>query len=753
MADQEKPAAGGRGGLSDGVQFSSEHQQFSPGEKSAQAPDRDAIGAFIRHLFGTAHPPNLGLVEVAWTGPGRQRDLNRAKLFDAEDVQGIVAEIVRRNSVPGQNAYVSASPRRRDTTRDKRASRADVIAVSAAWADLDDEGVAESARQHLKAVGLPPTLVVQTGAHPHLRAQCWFLLDESTTDLDRAEAINRRLAQLLNGDRSAVDASRLMRAAGTVAWPKKSGRIIEPTEIMEDWPTHDGAYALSEIEERLDAALEAATDPQNADPLASGEHGRRLTQQQRIERSRIPGEWHCNVRDYVAHMVQGGATSETILSLAPQFQQAGYSLDETEKEMRVMAEGAFAKFAPVVVNPPAIGEPPRFIGDENGRIKAAIENVVAAVGHPPSCGFEIRFDTFRGEVMIRPQGREGWRPIGDADHVMLRMCLPRIGFSPVGKETMRDAITMVASYREFDTAIQWLKNLPEWDGVERVATFLPRYFWAADTSYARAVSLYLWTAMAARILDPGCKIDMVPVLVGAQGCGKSSGVMALVPDPMLFAEIALNDRDADLSRKIRGKLVIELGELRGLKTRDAESIKSFITSQHERWTPKYKEYETNYPRRCIFIGTTNDDEFLGDPTGERRWLPVRVVGKVDVTAIKADRDQLWAEAQALFAVEGVAWRDAEELARPEFAAFKEHDPWEDSIHQWLHTEDLGGSKPIDRKPLRTSDIMRGAASPNWSGPPERRDALRVGRIMRSWGFTQKDRWVDGRSVKTWIKRP
>ncbi|MCV5824559.1 virulence-associated E family protein, partial [Escherichia coli] len=84
------------------------------------------------------------------------------------------------------------------------------------------------------------------------------------------------------------------------------------------------------------------------------------------------------------------------------------------------------------------------------------------------------------------------------------------------------------------------------------------------------------------------------------------------------------EKDDDLARKMRGRLVAEIGELRGLNTKELESIKAFVTRTHENWIPKYREFATQFPRRLVFVGTTNEDEFLADKTGNRRWLPVEV---------------------------------------------------------------------------------------------------------------------------------
>lgn len=128
---------------------------------------------------------------------------------------------------------------------------------------------------------------------------------------------------------------------------------------------------------------------------------------------------------------------------------------------------------------------------------------------------------------------------------------------------------------------------------------------------------------------------------------------ALSPDPAFFTEISFAEKDDDLARKMRGRLVAEIGELRGLNTKELESIKAFVTRTHENWIPKYREFATQFPRRLVFVGTTNEDEFLADKTGNRRWLPVEV-SKVDVKAIKRDLLLLWAEAREVFQRLGVS---------------------------------------------------------------------------------------------------
>ena len=517
---------------------------------------------------------------------------------------------------------------------------------------------------------------------------------------------------------------------------------------------HD--YAFDEIKRKLSRAapapaLEPAPNTIQADPLAAlTDTGSRLNQAELIAGAQEPGQWHNAMLTLTARMAKSGADRDAVLALAPQVQQPGFGLEQTEQELAVMFEGAVRKYA--ADNSPLTGQlRGNFKKDMHGNIRACLENVVLALKTPGLTGYALRFDTFRAEGMIAEPGSDTWRPLTDADGVSLRIALANLGFKPVPREMMRDAIVKVLADQKVDTAIDWLNSIPPWDGIPRTEQSLVRYFKAADTSYAAAVGNYLWTSAAARILDPGCKADMVIVLVGKQGARKSTAVAAIAPDPMFFAEASLSDRDADLSRKLRGKMVIELAELRGLKSREGEAIKAWISTTHERWVPKYQEFETAFPRRCIMIGTSNDNEFLGDPTGERRWLPVAVLDTIDVETLVADRDQLWAEARERWSADGVLWRKAEELATSEHQNFTEMDVWAEPTAAWLFTPNKDGVCPADRPRLTTMDALSNLDFELTAAKVGSRETYRMGRVLRRLGMKSTTRYVDGVTVRTWVR--
>jgi hypothetical protein len=376
-----------------------------------------------------------------------------------------------------------------------------------------------------------------------------------------------------------------------------------------------------------------------------------------------------------------------------------------------------------------------------GTIESRISNIVAVLGVPEIAGYDLSLDEFQDAIMISRVGGQEWRPLTDTDYTHLRVWLETGGnCEPIPHEMVRQAVHLVSERHKMDTAQVWLEGL-KWDGVERIDTFCPRYFGTLDTSYERAVSAYLWTALAGRVMTPGCQADMVPVLIGRQGVGKSRGVQAMVPAVEHYVEVRLDEPDDAIARKCRGVLVGELAEMRGLKAADVERVKAFITRSHEKWVPKYKEFATNYPRRFLIIGTTNDQEFLPTDDEHRRWLPMQV-DRVDVAAIRNDRDQLWAEALARWTVDGIAWQGMDPLAKPAREAAAGNDNWEEMICTWID------SQPSPMR-LRLAEVMSDAVGLD-PRHTTRSHELRVARVLRGLGYERRVVRDGARVAKLWV---
>ena len=280
-----------------------------------------------------------------------------------------------------------------------------------------------------------------------------------------------------------------------------------------------------------------------------------------------------------------------------------------------------------------------FPRDAKGKIDPTIDNINLLLQ-----AFSIRKDLFK-DIHVGMFDNE-LRPMRETDFVRIQQQCEKLGFKrTIPKTTLMDIVSLYAENHSFDSGLDWGNSL-EWDGVQRCKTILSTYFGAQNNEISQVIGLYMTATMAARLMSPGCQVDSYVVLYGSQGTGKTTSVKALAP-PDSFGELSFKMKDEDKSRILKGRLILELSEMRGLQTSENEDIKSFMTRNIERFTDKFEKLPKEFPRRCIFIGTTNNQEFLNDSTGNRRWLPIEVK-EANIQALKNDRNQIWAEAIQIY---------------------------------------------------------------------------------------------------------
>lgn len=396
----------------------------------------------------------------------------------------------------------------------------------------------------------------------------------------------------------------------------------------------------------------------------------------------------------------------------------------------------------------ALGTESRYSSSGDGKgYSPTRSNIETALLADDMC-HRVGFDQFKCEVMICEPGKSKWRPLKEVDAFNVAVCLERKGFKSLPRETLRDAIHAVAERNSFDTAQAWLNGL-QWDGVPRVGQFIAKGFGAAESAYATAIGDYVWSALAGRILEPGCKADMVPIAVGPQGCRKSSAVAAMSPKVEFFAELDLSLDEADLFRCMKGKLVLELGELAGMRRKEAEHLKRFVAATTNNWVEKWQTTATNYPRRSIFFGTTNEDSFLADPTGSRRWLPFES-GACDPDWIAANREQLFAEGAHLFRANGVMFADAERLARDVHADFVNVDVWDELLGHWVDAPGVE-FQPPSAGPFRLLDALLNGIGLSRERATDKAAQMRAADSLKRLGFKRVQRRVEGRPQWFYVK--
>jgi hypothetical protein len=251
-------------------------------------------------------------------------------------------------------------------------------------------------------------------------------------------------------------------------------------------------------------------------------------------------------------------------------------------------------------------------------------------------------------------------------------------FVKPGKDTVHDAVAIIANRHRRHQVRDYLNSLT-WDRVERLPLLAPRYFGTPDTPYTRTVGTKFMIGAVARIMQPGCKMGNVAILEGKQGTGKSKAIAAITGPDWFTDELPdLHTKDAAI--QLAGKWIIEVSELSALKRSDVETIKKFMDRSTDRYRAPYEKTAADHFRQCVFVATTNDEHYLKDQTGNRRFWPL-TCGTIDVEALQRDRDQLWAEALIRYRNGERWWLEGDEtkLAEIEQEDRREVDPWEERI--------------------------------------------------------------------------
>lgn len=280
-------------------------------------------------------------------------------------------------------------------------------------------------------------------------------------------------------------------------------------------------------------------------------------------------------------------------------------------------------------------------------------------------------------------------PLRDVDYSGVRNYIECI-YGVVSSQKVDDALALEIEKKKFHPIVKYIKSL-QWDEIPRVNTLLIDYFGAEDNAYTRASIRKMLCAAVTRVFHPGTKFDTALILVGPQATYKSTFVKKLGKN--WFSDTFTTVQGKESFEQIQGAWLVEIAELSGLKKAEVETIKHYISKCEDSFRPAYGRTIETYKRQCVFFGTTNSKDFLRDPTGNRRFLPIDVRAEYATKNVAEELtdeevDQIWAEAYEMYKQGEPLYMTGEEdiLAKIEQHKHSEQDERKGIIEEYLNAK-------------------------------------------------------------------
>lgn len=413
---------------------------------------------------------------------------------------------------------------------------------------------------------------------------------------------------------------------------------------------------------------------------------------------------------------------------------------------------------------PAVGGPPtasqwqnNLILDGKNRVVAtSLQNAILHLIYHPDMEGCFAFDEFKQAILVKrcpPWQEDVEFHVDRITDIQITQCsatLERYGLSCTIEKTAK-AIAVAANENKFHSAKEYFSAL-RWDGVERLSRFLIDEL-GCDVeaeAYLSFVFKKWMTAAVKRIMEPGCKFDHVLIFESQkQGLYKSTLLKALATfneetyhtDSVNIADIG----NKDTAMKLQGNLIVELAELSGFSKQDDELIKNWITQQIDEIRIPFSRETSRFKRQFVFAATTNNYDYLKDPSGNRRYWPVTLTKSADIDRVDAIKGQLWAEAVHWYKERLYIGPTPEEneLAEIERNKRLQSDPWEDmvmAIVEKLKLDEFKTTQILDRMDLRTTE-------------KNERAMKRIARILKMNGYDNSPQWdrIAKKSVRVWTK--
>ena len=362
------------------------------------------------------------------------------------------------------------------------------------------------------------------------------------------------------------------------------------------------------------------------------------------------------------------------------------------------------------------------------QVKATINNFYRLITN--HYGHNLRLNEMTGKPEWYDVRQKTWREWTDAQESEARAYFED-NYGMYSQVKLSDALAIYFKDHKVNPMLRILESM-EWDGKPRVEHFLRDVMKAEDSPYIRECSRLIFAGGIHRAYEPGCKFDDMIVLIGGQAAGKSTIVRWLNLDENFFREIKTISGKEGIET-IRGVWIGEVAELMAMtRVKEAEAVKAYITSQEDSYRPPYGKHVQTIPRRCMFIGTTNNPQFLTDKTGNRRFYPVKVQSYAyklydNEEAVKEYIRQAWAEAVHMYKegkLQPFAKKDVlEEIRAAQEAAME--DDWRIGMIE-LYLEE---QKKRAGSTVSVIELWHNALNEPEESKPTRKDSIEITQII------------------------
>lgn len=396
------------------------------------------------------------------------------------------------------------------------------------------------------------------------------------------------------------------------------------------------------------------------------------------------------------------------------------------------------------VGAPAVDSPEWSLVRKRGELVHCTANIHALLTASEGWHGVIAFDEFaQRTVKLKPPPYASVAALGEwegHDDSLTAMWLARTEAFTPSSALVAETVEVIARENAFHPVRIYLEGLA-WDGTSRIDDWLTDLLGAAGNDYTRLVARFFLIGMVKRVMEPGCKFDYCLVLEGRQGMFKSSALRVLGGPWFKDTDLDLQNKDAMTA--LQGAWLYEIAEMDSLTRAEASKQKSFLSRQVDEFRPVYGRREVRLPRQVVFAGTTNSWEWNKDPTGGRRFWPIEVTD-VDLQALAAQRDQLFAEALVEYRKGAPCYPDREQqrvLFDPEQLARQQSEGYVDALHDWVYarTSDFSMAEAVrDGLQMDYSKLTRDVQT-------------RVGNALKVLGCTRVER--RNGTVRFWYRPP